>query len=65
MDLTRATWRTSTYSANGGNTCVEVGTAPRAVAVRDSTDPRGPALAFSRETWRAFTRTLKTGPDQT
>ncbi len=65
MDLTRATWRTSSYSANGGNTCVEVGTAPRAVAVRDSTDPRGPALAFSRETWRAFTRALKTGPDQT
>ena len=65
MDLTRANWRTSSYSGNGGNTCVEVGTGPRVVAVRDSTDPRGPALAFSREGWRAFTRTLKTGPDQT
>jgi Domain of unknown function (DUF397) len=26
MDLTGARWRTSTYSSNGGNTCVEVAT---------------------------------------
>jgi hypothetical protein len=24
MDLTRAVWRKSSYSSNGGNTCVEV-----------------------------------------
>lgn len=61
MDLTRAGWRKSSYSGNGGNTCLEVGAAPRAVAVRDSTDPEGPRLAFTRETWQAFTRTIKTG----
>ena len=79
MDLICATWRTSTYSANGGNTCVEVGDAwrkstysgndgntcvevgdaARVVAVRDSTDPTGPALAFGPTAWRAFTRSIK------
>jgi hypothetical protein len=65
MDLTRAGWRKSSYSGNGGNTCVEVGTAARTIAVRDSTDPEGPGLAFTRETWQAFTRTIKTGTART
>jgi hypothetical protein len=54
-----ASGRKSSYSANGGNTCVEVGNGPRAVAVRDSQDPEGAALAFSRDDWQAFTRTIK------
>jgi len=53
-------WRKSSYSTSNGGDCVEVGTAPRTIAVRDSKDPHGPALAFSRERWDTFTRRLKT-----
>ncbi len=65
MDLTRTDWRKSRYSAHGGNTCVEVGTGADVVAVRDSTDPAGPKLAFAPEDWRAFIRTVKTRADRT
>jgi hypothetical protein len=59
MDLTRITWRKSSHSgANGGN-CIEVGTAPGAVAVRDNKDPAGAALTVSPQTWLAFTRRLQ------
>jgi hypothetical protein len=61
MDLTRATWRKSSYSGNGGNTCVEVAAASHVVAVRDSTHPDRAALAFAPERWGAFTRRVKTG----
>lgn len=54
-----AAWRKSTYSNNGGQ-CVEVAhAAPGVVAVRDSKDPGGPALAFTPEQWTAFTSTVK------
>ncbi len=53
-DLSRAVWRTSSYSNNGG-ACVEVATnLPGLVAIRDSKDPDGAKLALSREEWRAF-----------
>jgi len=59
LDLSRAAWRKSTHSNNGGN-CVEVtGTAPGTIAVRDSGDPGGPALAFTPQQWTAFTSTIK------
>ncbi|MEV4279826.1 DUF397 domain-containing protein [Actinoplanes xinjiangensis] len=48
MGLSRATWRRSTRSGSSGN-CVEVaGNLPGIVAVRDSRDPNGPALTFTR-----------------
>ncbi|WBB77087.1 DUF397 domain-containing protein [Micromonospora sp. WMMD1128] len=54
MDLTEATWRTSTRSSAQGN-CVEVAdNLPGVVAVRDSKDRQGPALAFTPEAWSAF-----------
>jgi hypothetical protein len=60
-DLRRAEWRTSTYSANG-STCVEVArNLPGIVAVRDSTDRGGPALAFTPAEWEAFTTGVKGG----
>ena len=34
---------------------------PRIIAVRDSKDPGGPALAFTPAEWRAFTAGLKAG----
>jgi hypothetical protein len=50
-------WQKSTHSNDGGD-CVEVaGTGP-AVAVRDSKNPGGPALAFTPAEWHAFTARL-------
>ena len=57
--MTAVVWRTSSYSGDNGGTCVEVGTAGPAVAVRDSKYPDGPLLAFAAETWKAFTAQLK------
>lgn len=54
MDVTAAAWRKSSYSGDNGGACIEVGTAGRAVAVRDSKDPDGPLLAFAADTWKAF-----------
>lgn len=54
-------WRKSSYSGNGGGTCVEVGEALRAVLVRDTQDRRGPVLRFSPAAWRRFADQVKTG----
>ena len=59
MDLSPITWRKASYSTGNGGNCVEVGTAPCTVAVRDSKDPEGPKLAFTRCTWQAFTGALR------
>lgn len=57
-DLSRAAWRKSTHSGNGGD-CIEVAAAaPGTIAVRDSTDPHGPALTFTPGRWQAFTRAV-------
>jgi Domain of unknown function (DUF397) len=60
MDLNRADWRKSSYSGTNGGSCVEVArNLPGVVAVRDSKDPHGPALVFTRADWAAFTALLK------
>jgi hypothetical protein len=52
-------WRTSSYSGTSNN-CVQVSARrPGRVAVRDSKDPGGPALAFTPQAWKAFTRRAK------
>ncbi|HEY0698310.1 MAG TPA: DUF397 domain-containing protein [Micromonospora sp.] len=54
-DLTGARWRKSTRSGGNGGDCVEVAdNLPGLVAVRDSKDAAGPALAFGRGAWAAF-----------
>jgi hypothetical protein len=56
-----AVWRKSSHSAPGGN-CVEL--APLAgggVAVRNSRDPEGPALVYTREELVAFLGGVKDG----
>lgn len=55
-----ATWRKSTKSGGNGGDCIEVHAA-ETVDVRDSKDPHGPKLTFTRETWHAFTRRVKAG----
>lgn len=53
-DLSRALWRKSARSNNGG-ACVEVAAnLPGIVAVRDSKDPDGPKLIFTPGEWAAF-----------
>ena len=59
MDVTGTAWRKSSYSGSNGGTCVEVGTLGPAIAVRDSTHPDGPHLAFPAATWQTFTTQLK------
>jgi hypothetical protein len=61
VDLSRIEWRKASYSANGGGNCVEVGTAGRVVAVRDSKDPGGPRLVFAPKEWQAFVAAVKAG----
>lgn len=56
----RSSWRKSSYSTSSSN-CVEVGGQPGTVAVRDSRNPDGPALAFAPGSWQAFTRRVRNG----
>jgi Domain of unknown function (DUF397) len=61
-DVTRAVWRKSSYSSGNGGACVEVArNLPGIVAVRDSKDPEGPALAFMPEEWLAFLDGVRAG----
>jgi uncharacterized protein DUF397 len=58
-DLSRAVWRKSTRSNNGG-ACVEVArNLPGVVAVRDSKEPDAASLIVSRAAWTAFLCELK------
>ncbi|ANH93039.1 DUF397 domain-containing protein [Streptomyces sp. SAT1] len=60
IDLSRTTWRKSSYSSEDGADCVEVaGTFPALVPVRDSKNPAGPVLLFQRSAWAPFLSALK------
>ncbi len=60
--LSHAIWRKSSRSnENGGAACVEVAELPDRVAMRDSKDPAGPVLAFTRTEWRAFLGSIRAG----
>jgi hypothetical protein len=51
-------WRKATHS-NGSGSCVEVGTAPRAILIRDTANRSGATLTVSAETWRALLSKLR------
>ena len=60
-DQIAPSWRKSSYSGNGGGDCVEVARSlPGVVAVRDSKNPDGPILTFSRDEWASFITRLRT-----
>jgi hypothetical protein len=67
MEITDLNWRKSSYSGNGGSSCIEVAS-DGAVMVRDTKDADGPKLAFSTAAWRRFAdevkRSLAPSPDQ-
>jgi hypothetical protein len=52
-------WRKFSYSGANGGQCVEVASHDQAVAVRDTTDRDGTALAFTPGAWEKFTASLK------
>jgi hypothetical protein len=53
-------WRKSTRSSGNGGACVEVGTSPRAVLIRDTASRNGPTLTFGSKAWRGLITGLKT-----
>ncbi|MFJ2478407.1 DUF397 domain-containing protein [Streptomyces sp. NPDC087659] len=59
-DLTNAQWFKSSYSSGQG-ACVEVAHLPGVVAAKDSKDPAGPALVFTRDGWQGFIHGLNAG----
>ena len=62
-------WRKSSYSGANGGQCIEAGTAPDTILVRDSKDAdgTGPMLRLSPAAWRRFTDQVKRSlaPDPT
>lgn len=54
-------WRKSTRSGAEGGQCVEVADLSPAVAVRDSKNPGGPVLAFTRPAFHAFALGIRHG----
>ncbi|RCV52379.1 DUF397 domain-containing protein [Marinitenerispora sediminis] len=57
-------WHISSYSNNGGISCVEAGPlndGTGRVAVRHSHHPNGAVIVYSREEWAAFTAGVRAG----
>jgi len=54
----RGNWRKASHSGNGGEQCVEVGSAGT-VLVRDTTDRGGVTLSVTVPAWSAFLATLR------
>jgi hypothetical protein len=52
-------WRKASYSGNGGEQCVEVGSAGASVQVRDTQDRGGVTLSVGGATWSAFVGTFR------
>lgn len=60
-DVSPAAWRKSSRSVGGAQTdCVEVAQLADQVAMRDSKNPTGPALALPRAQWQAFLTSIQT-----
>lgn len=61
-ELSHALWRKSSLSNEGcKGDCVEVAGLAGRVAMRDSKNPTGPALAFPRAQWWAFLTSVRAG----
>jgi hypothetical protein len=58
--LEGAAWRKSAYSGAQGN-CIEVAAVADGIAVRNSRDPQGPALIYTKAELAAFLAGAKDG----
>lgn len=55
-------WRKSSFSGGAGaGNCVELGEAPGAILVRDTTDREGFTMSVSPAAWRTALAQVKTG----
>jgi len=59
-DAAMPIWRKSSRSG-GGENCVEAARTDDGVMVRDSKNPAGPRLAFTRAEWKRFLASVKAG----
>ncbi|WP_436787988.1 DUF397 domain-containing protein [Yinghuangia sp. YIM S10712] len=55
MSDQKLAWFKSSYSGSTGNNCIEVGTLPDSIHVRDSKDVRITPLVLTPAAWAAFT----------
>lgn len=60
IDPSKLNWRKAQSSVNNG-ACVEVATADSLIAVRDSKNPAGPVLTYTRHEWAVFLDDAKNG----
>jgi Domain of unknown function (DUF397). len=61
MDFPSATWRKSSYSSEDGGQCVELADLTATIGIRDSKNPYGPYLSFSRTELTRLVDQVKTG----
>ena len=53
-------WRKSTYSGNGGEACIEAGSVPGRVLVRDTTQHgNGPVVSVGSTDWHRFITSIR------
>jgi hypothetical protein len=60
-DLSRVTWRKSSRSNGGQDSCVEVAMLTSAVAIRDSKNPDGHAHVIRARAFRGLIARIKQG----
>lgn len=61
VDYSGARWRKSSRSGGQGGQCVEVADLGTVVGFRDSKNPDGPRLVFSRREMAGFAARVKSG----
>lgn len=59
MDLSRAAWRTSSYTQGNNNNCVEVGPAASVIGVRDTKARECGAIAVRCATFAALIKAIQ------
>jgi hypothetical protein len=53
-------WRKSSYSSGNGGNCLELGTMPGAILIRDTKDNgRGPVLRVTPADWTRLLKSVK------